>query len=69
MENLMSMSGQHCQRWELFPVGDVVDRHNYPELMFPFEDQFNDYEGSGEFASWTCRPRSPMGFRNAELGV
>ena len=34
-----------------FPVGDVVDRHNYPEPMFPFEDQrFNDYvKVVGEF--------------------
>jgi beta-galactosidase/beta-glucuronidase len=34
-----------------FPVGDVVDRHNYPEPMFPFEDQrFNNYvKVVGEF--------------------
>ena len=34
-----------------FPVGDVVDRHNYPEPMFPFEDRrFNDYvKVVGEF--------------------
>lgn len=34
-----------------FPVGDVADRHNYPEPMFPFEDQrLNDYiKVVGEF--------------------
>jgi beta-galactosidase len=34
-----------------FPVGDIVDRHNYPEPMFPFEDQrFNNYvKVVGEF--------------------
>lgn len=34
-----------------FPVGDVVDRHNYPEPMFPFEDlRFRDYvKVVGEF--------------------
>ena len=34
-----------------FPVGDVADRHNYPEPMFPFEDQrFNNYvKVVGEF--------------------
>ena len=34
-----------------FPVGDIVDRHNYPEPMFPFEDRrFNDYvKVVGEF--------------------
>ena len=34
-----------------FPVGDVVDRHNYPEPMFPFEDRrFDDYvKVVGEF--------------------
>jgi beta-galactosidase len=34
-----------------FPVGDVVDRHNYPEPMFPFEDlRFKDYvKVVGEF--------------------
>ena len=55
-----------------FPVGDVVDRHNYPEPMFPFEDQrFNDYvKVVGEFGGHgPCRPRSPMGFRDAELGI
>lgn len=34
-----------------FPVGDVADRHNYPEPMFPFEDRrFDDYvKVIGEF--------------------
>ena len=34
-----------------FPVGDVADRHNYPEPMFPFEDRrFEDYvKVIGEF--------------------
>ncbi len=34
-----------------FPVGDVADRHNYPEPMFPFEDRrLNDYvKVVGEF--------------------
>ena len=34
-----------------FPSGDVADRHNYPEPMFPFEDQrLNDYvKVVGEF--------------------
>ena len=34
-----------------FPVGDVVDRHNYPEPMFPFEDlRFKNYvKVVGEF--------------------
>ncbi|MGI9470276.1 MAG: glycoside hydrolase family 2 protein [Rubripirellula sp.] len=34
-----------------FPVGDVVDRHNYPEPMFPFENKrWNDYvKVVGEF--------------------
>lgn len=34
-----------------FPVGDIVDRHNYPEPMFPFEDRrFNYYvKVVGEF--------------------
>ncbi len=34
-----------------FPAGDVADRHNYPEPMFPFEDQrLNDYvKVVGEF--------------------
>ena len=34
-----------------FPVGDVADRHNYPEPTFPFEDQrLNDYvKVVGEF--------------------
>ena len=27
-----------------FPIGDVADRHNYPEPMFPFEDRrLNDF--------------------------
>ncbi len=34
-----------------FPAGDVADRHNYPEPMFPFEDRrLNDYvKVVGEF--------------------
>ena len=34
-----------------FPVGDVADRHNYPEPVFPFEDRrFDDYvKVIGEF--------------------
>ena len=34
-----------------FPVGDVADRHNYPEPAFPFEDRrLNDYvKVVGEF--------------------
>jgi beta-galactosidase len=34
-----------------FPVGDVADRHNYPEPTYPFEDQrLNDYvKVVGEF--------------------
>lgn len=34
-----------------FPSGDVADRHNYPEPMFPFEDRrLNDYvKVVGEF--------------------